>query len=114
MKKIKYYIFSLFFLASCGQSGDLSMGMNAKELIGNPEYPAISYGGYREKSRKFQPTIDEIKEDIFIMHAQGFRIFRTYDLHHPFAENTLKAIREIKQTDPDFEMYVMLGAWIQC
>jgi len=90
------------------------MGMNAKELIGNPEYPAISYGGYREKSRKFQPTIDEIKEDIFIMHAQGFRIFRTYDLHHPFAENTLKAIREIKQTNPDFEMYVMLGAWIQC
>ena len=114
MKKITNYIFSLFFLASCGQSGDLSMGMNAKELIGNPEYPAISYGGYREKSRKFQPTIDEIKEDIFIMHAQGFRIFRTYDLHHPFAENTLKAIREIKQTNPDFEMYVMLGAWIQC
>jgi len=114
MKKIKYCIFSLFFLASYSQSGDLSMGMNAKELIGNPEYPAISYGGYREKSRKFQPTIDEIKEDIFIMHAQGFRIFRTYDLHHPFAENTLKAIREIKQTNPDFEMYVMLGAWIQC
>ena len=114
MKKIRYCIFSLFFLASCSQSGDLSMGMNAKELIGNPEYPAISYGGYREKSRKFQPTIDEIKEDIFIMHAQGFRIFRTYDLHHPFAENTLKAIREIKQADSDFEMYVMLGAWIQC
>ena len=114
MKKIRYCIFSLFFLASCSQSGDLSMGMNAKELIGNPEYPAISYGGYREKSRKYQPTINEIKEDIFIMHAQGFRIFRTYDLHHPFAENTLKAIREIKQTDPGFEMYVMLGAWIQC
>ena len=48
------------------------------------------------------------------MHAQGFRVFRTYDLHHPFAENTLKAIREIKQADSDFEMYVMLGAWIQC
>ena len=90
------------------------MGMNAKELIGNPEYPAISYGGYREKSREYQPTINEIKEDILIMYAQGFRIFRTYDLHHPFAENTLKALREIKQTDPGFEMYVMLGAWIQC
>ena len=114
MKKIRYCIFSLFFLASCSQSGDLSMGMNAKELIGNPEYPAISYGGYREKSREYQPTINEIKEDIFLMHAQGFRIFRTYDLHHPFAENTLKAIREIKQADSDFEMYVMLGAWIQC
>ena len=114
MKKIRYFIISLFLLASCSQSGDLSMDKSAKEFIGNPNYPAISYGGYREKSREQQPTINEIKEDLLIMHAQGFRVFRTYDLHHPFAENTLKAIREIKQADSDFEMYVMLGAWIQC
>ena len=114
MKKIKYFIISFFLLASCSQSGDLSMDKSAKEFIGNPNYPAISYGGYREKSREQQPTINEIKEDLLIMHAQGFRVFRTYDLHHPFAENTLKAIREIKQADSDFEMYVMLGAWIQC
>ena len=114
MKKIRYFIISLFLLASCSKSGDLSMDKSAKEFIGNPEYPAISYGGYREKSREQQPTINEIKEDLLIMHAQGFRVFRTYDLHHPFAENTLKAIREIKQADSDFEMYVMLGAWIQC
>ena len=114
MKKIRYFIISLFLLASCSQSGDLSMDRSAKEFIGNPNYPAISYGGYRAKSREQQPTINEIKEDLLIMHAQGFRVFRTYDLHHPFAENTLKAIREIKQADSDFEMYVMLGAWIQC
>jgi exo-beta-1,3-glucanase (GH17 family) len=114
MKKIRYFIISSFLLASCSQSGDLSMDKSAKEFIGNPDYPAISYGGYREKSREQQPTINEIKEDLLIMHAQGFRVFRTYDLHHPFAENTLKAIREIKQADSDFEMYVMLGAWIQC
>ena len=114
MKKIRHFIISLFLLASCSQSGDLSMNKSAKEFIGNPDYPAISYGGYREKSREQQPTINEIKEDLLIMHAQGFRVFRTYDLHHPFAENTLKAIREIKQDDSDFEMYVMLGAWIQC
>jgi exo-beta-1,3-glucanase (GH17 family) len=114
MKKIRNFIISLFLLASCSQSGDLSMNKSAKEFIGNPDYPAISYGGYREKSREEQPTINEIKEDLLIMHAQGFRVFRTYDLHHPFAENTLKAIREIKQVDSDFEMYVMLGAWIQC
>ena len=114
MKKIRYFIISLFLLASCSQSGDLSMNKSAKEFLGNPDYPAISYGGYREKSREQQPTINEIKEDLLIMHAQGFRVFRTYDLHHPFAENTLKAIREIKQADSDFEMYVMLGAWIQC
>ena len=114
MKKIRYFIISLFLLASCSQSGDLSMDKSAKEFIGNSDYPAISYGGYRGKSREQQPTINEIKEDLLIMHAQGFRVFRTYDLHHPFAENTLKAIREIKQADSDFEMYVMLGAWIQC
>ena len=114
MKKIRYFIISLFLLASYSQSGDMSMDKSAKEFIGNSDYPAISYGGYRGKSREQQPTINEIKEDLLIMHAQGFRVFRTYDLHHPFAENTLKAIREIKQADSDFEMYVMLGAWIQC
>jgi len=114
MKKIRRCIISLFVLSSCSQSGDLSMGKSAKEFIGNPNYPAISYGGYREKSRENQPTISEIKEDLLIMHAQGFRVLRTYDLHHPFAENTLKAIKEIKQSDPEFEMYVMLGAWMQC
>lgn len=114
MKKIRFFIITSFLLVSCSESGDLSMNKSAKEFIGNPEYPAISYGGYRGKSRQEQPSINEIKEDLYIMHAQGFRVFRTYDLHHPFAENTLKAIKEIKQTDPSFEMYVMLGAWIQC
>ncbi|MDA9033835.1 glycosyl hydrolase family 17 protein [Gammaproteobacteria bacterium] len=114
MKKIRFFIITSFLLVSCSESGDLSMDKSAKEFIGSPEYPAISYGGYRGKSRQEQPSINEIKEDLYIMHAQGFRVFRTYDLHHPFAENTLKAIKEIKQTDPSFEMYVMLGAWIQC
>ena len=90
------------------------MSKNAKDIIGNNSYPAISYGGYRGKSREIQPSIEDIKEDLKIMFAQGFRIIRTYDLHHPFAENTLKAISELKNSDPDFEMYVMLGAWIQC
>lgn len=90
------------------------MSKNAKDIIGNNNYPAISYGGYRGKSREVQPSIEDIKEDLQIMFAQGFRVIRTYDLHHPFAENTLKAISELKNSDSDFEMYVMLGAWIQC
>ena len=90
------------------------MSKNAKDIIGNNNYPAISYGGYRGKSREIQPSIEDIKEDLQIMFAQGFRIIRTYDLHHPFAENTLKAISELKSSDADFEMYVMLGAWVQC
>ena len=108
------FIISFFLIASCSKSGDLVMSKNAKDIIGNNSYPAISYGGYRGKSREIQPSIEDIKEDLQIMFAQGFRVIRTYDLHHPFAENTLKAISELKNSDSDFEMYVMLGAWIQC
>ena len=108
------FIISFFLIALCSKSGDLVMSKNAKDIIGNNSYPAISYGGYRGKSREIQPSIEDIKEDLKIMFAQGFRVIRTYDLHHPFAENTLKAISELKNSDPDFEMYVMLGAWIQC
>ena len=112
MKKL--FLISFFLIALCSKSGDLVMSKNAKDIIGNNSYPAISYGGYRGKSREIQPSIEDIKEDLKIMFAQGFRIIRTYDLHHPFAENTLKAISELKNSDSDFEMYVMLGAWIQC
>lgn len=112
MKKL--LLISFFLIASCSKSGDLVMSKNAKDIIGNNNYPAISYGGYRGKSREVQPSIEDIKEDLQIMFAQGFRVIRTYDLHHPFAENTLKAISELKSSDSDFEMYVMLGAWVQC
>ena len=108
------FIISFLLIALCSKSGDLVMSKNAKDIIGNNSYPAISYGGYRGKSREIQPSIEDIKEDLQIMFAQGFRVIRTYDLHHPFAENTLKAISELKNSDSDFEMYVMLGAWIQC
>ena len=112
MKKL--LLISFFLIALCSKSGDLVMSKNAKDIIGNNNYPAISYGGYRGKSREVQPSIDDIKEDLQIMFAQGFRVIRTYDLHHPFAENTLIAISELKNSDSDFEMYVMLGAWVQC
>ncbi|MDA7811748.1 glycosyl hydrolase family 17 protein [Gammaproteobacteria bacterium] len=112
MKKL--LLISFFLIASCSKSGDLVMSKNAKDIIGNNNYSAISYGGYRGKSREVQPSIEDIKEDLQIMFAQGFRVIRTYDLHHPFAENTLKAISELKSSDSDFEMYVMLGAWVQC
>jgi len=85
-----------------------------EEILGNPNYQAISYGGYRGLSRDTQPSLDELKEDLLIMHAAGFRILRTYNVHFPHAENTLRAIKELKTENDDFEMYVMLGAWISC
>jgi exo-beta-1,3-glucanase (GH17 family) len=90
--------------------------MTAAKILGNPDYVAISYGGYREKSRTIQPTIKELKEDLKILSAMGIRVLRTYNVQPklPHASNVLEAIRQLKKEDSTFEMYVMLGAWIDC
>lgn len=88
--------------------------VTAKDILGNPDYLAISYGGYRDKSRDIQPTVEQLKEDMKILHAMNIRILRTYNTRLAEASNLLKAIQQLKQEDPDFEMYVMLGAWIDC
>jgi len=88
--------------------------ITAAEILGNPDYLAISYGGYREKSRDVQPTIPQLKEDMKILAAMGIKILRTYNVQLPHATNILEAISELKNEDPSFEMYMMLGAWIDC
>ncbi|HCH45177.1 MAG TPA: glycosyl hydrolase family 17, partial [Algoriphagus sp.] len=88
--------------------------MTAKDILGNPDYLAISYGGYRKNSRSIQPTVNQLKEDLLILHAMGIRLLRTYNVHLPHASNVLKAISELNQEKQGFEMYVMLGAWIDC
>lgn len=104
----------LSFSCTTPQSKMKRKNKTAVEILGNPDYPAISYGGYRTTSRENQPTIAELKEDIKILHAMGIRILRTYNVHLAQAENILKAISELKKEDSNFEMYVMLGAWIDC
>ena len=88
--------------------------LTAKDILGNPNYLAISYGGYRKSSRGIQPTVAEIKEDMKILHAMKIKILRTYNVQLAQAETILKAIHELKSENPSFEMYVMLGAWIDC
>jgi len=88
--------------------------LTAKDILGNPNYLAISYGGYRKSSRGIQPTVAEIKEDMKILHAMKIKILRTYNVQLAQAETILEAIRELKSENPSFEMYVMLGAWIDC
>ncbi|MBV6653219.1 MAG: hypothetical protein KI786_05665 [Mameliella sp.] len=88
--------------------------VTAAEILGNPSYRAISYGGYRTNSRDVQPTIPQLKEDMQLLSAMGVKLIRTYNVHFDHASNVLAAIRELKNEDPKFEMYVMLGAWINC
>ena len=88
--------------------------LTAKDILGNPNYLAISYGGYRKSTRGIQPTVAEVKEDMKILHAMKIKILRTYNVQLAQAETILEAIRELKSENPSFEMYVMLGAWIDC
>ena len=115
-------ILLVFIIMSCNESkpkkiipnDQIQKKVTAKDILGNSNYLAISYGGYRKLSRDFQPTIGELKEDIKILHAMNIRILRTYNVQLAHASNILKAIRELKNEDPNFEMYLMLGAWIDC
>ncbi|MEP0006971.1 MAG: glycosyl hydrolase family 17 [Balneola sp.] len=89
-----------------------SKDISAKEILGNPEYQAISYSGYRELSRDVVPTIEELKEDMLLLEAMGIKIVRTYNVYLEAVPRLLEAISELKKEDPEFEMYVMMGAWI--
>lgn len=88
--------------------------VTAKDILGNPAYLAISYGGYRKNSRDIQPSVEQLKEDMKILAAMNIKVLRTYNTKLAEAANLLKAIRALKQEDPHFEMYVMMGAWMDC
>jgi len=122
--KIKALCFAIILMASFSCSNRQTEGQSdkpinqkevtAKDILGNADYLAMSYEGYREKSREIQPTIEQLKEDLKILSVMGVKIVRTYNVQLPHASNLLKAIHELKSADPYFEMYVMLGAWIDC
>ncbi|MGM0369319.1 MAG: carbohydrate binding domain-containing protein [Bacillota bacterium] len=98
------------------ESGNYKLN-NGDLLLGNPDYTAISYSGFRETSRSDDtvPTVKQIKEDLKLLEAMDIKLLRTYNTEEfSQTKNMLKAIRELKKEDSDFEMYVMLGAWIQC
>lgn len=111
----------VFIFISCGQKTE-EIGQEvsripsrtARDILGDPNYQAISYGGYRDTTREIQPTVEELKEDIRILHAHGIRLLRTYRTGRPHAADVVKAISELRSEDPGFEMYVMLGVWINC
>ena len=87
---------------------------SAAEFLGHSEYRAMSYGGYRTLTRDDQPSLSQIKEDLKILSAIGVKVIRTYNLQLDQAPNILKAIRALKKEDANFEMYVMLGLWMEC
>lgn len=104
----------LFFIFNFSAVG-WAQSPTAKEILSNPKrYPAISFGGYRALSRDTQPSVAELKEDLRLLYALNIRLLRTYNTRYAEASRLLQAIRELKKEQQGFEMYVMLGAWIQC
>lgn len=107
-------VITLFSCSNKFMNSKKTTVITAQELLGNPKYQAISYGGYRTKSRDVVPTITQIKEDLKILSAMNIKLIRTYNVHHKEIHNLLTAITELKKEDASFEMYIMLGAWIDC
>ena len=105
---------TLFSCGSIDMKSNKNLELTAKEILGNSKYQAMCYGGYRTKTRAVVPTISQIKEDLRLLSAIHINVLRTYNVHYNEVSNLLKAIRELKKEDPKFEMYVMLGAWIDC
>jgi exo-beta-1,3-glucanase (GH17 family) len=104
-------------LVGCKEPSEQHMdasSLSASEILGKTDYLAMSYGGYRTKSREDQPTMAQIQEDLRLMHAMGVRVVRTYNMQFDHAPNVVKAIDGLKKEHPEFEMYVMLGTWIDC
>ena len=100
-------------LFGCNQENKTDI--TAADILGNPEYLAFSYGGYRENTREVVPTIEELKDDMKILSAMGVKLIRTYNTQqYGHTANLLQAIKQLKDEDSSFEMYVMLGAWIDC
>ncbi len=116
-------LMSLMISFSCNQQKNIKeektvqevKNITAQEILGNPDYQAISYGGFRAKSRDTLPTVGQLKEDMKLLAAANFKVIRTYNTtKFKHAALVLEAIRQLKNEDPAFEMYVMLGAWIDC
>ena len=119
--RIYILIFLIGFVWSCDKVKKNNLkeevstkAVSAKDILGNSDYLAMSYGGYRHADHSIEPTLDELREDMKLLSAMGVKLIRTYKLLKPQAANLVKVISDMKKEDPDFEMYVMLGAWVDC
>lgn len=124
MKNTFTFLFALFLSvvsldcvvgASNNDPAEEVADVGAKDILGNPEYLAFSYGGYRGATRDTVPDVDQLKEDMRILSAMGVKLIRTYNTQQfKQVDHLLEAIDQLQKEDPEFRMYVMLGAWIDC
>lgn len=114
IRLLKIIIVLVFMINISCKNKEHNLDKRPEEILGNPYYKAICYGGYRFNSRTQTPTKHQVKEDLKILAALGFKVIRTYNVHLPEIDVILESIKELQKEDHSFEMYVMLGAWIDC
>ena len=104
---------SLVSIVACSSPSNTSdKGPTPAEIFGNPDYRAISYGGYRGKTRYEGPSVEQLTDDIRIINAMSVKLLRTYNTSQfTQAERLLEAIRRKQLVDTTFEMYVRLSEW---
>jgi len=114
MAKIFSVLFLPLLLNACNYDPLENRSPAPSEIFGNPTYRAISFGGYRGLTREEGPNVEQLIDDVKILDAMGVKLLRTYNTSQfPQVARLLQAIQTVKQADPNFEMYVMLGAWIE-
>ena len=110
-------------IAQANPLGPYPTAKNGDVLLGNKDYQAISYGAWRSSVRESGPLVPSVaqqKEDMKILAAMGYKVIRTYNTQNFIGldgksntQNLLEAIAQLMAEDPNFEMYVMLGIWIE-
>lgn len=114
--KLTIIVFITILLVSCSaETSEKYTYTSAEEILNKFGSNAFCYGGYRHNTRDSIPSITELKEDLKVLNALGCHLIRTYQTQQFGQEKRLlEAIRELNKEEENFEMYIMLGAWIQC
>lgn len=103
---IKLLLIILFASLLFGCNQESKTDITATDILGNPEYLAFSYGGYREYTREVVPTIEELKDDMKILSAMGIKLIRTYNTQQygpvVIIEVSPKLLKKYSNSDPNF------------
>jgi hypothetical protein len=60
-----------------GNNWNKPLSKTAFQILGDTNYQAICYGGYRKNTRDSQSTLSQITEDMRILNAMGIKLLRT-------------------------------------
>ena len=101
-------------LAGCGGGGVIpSPGVSLRALDTDfTSRKAVAYSPYRTSTSEAglgaeSIPLDNIKQDLQLLHRAGFGVVRLFDSSDKVAAQTIQAIREL-----NLDMKVMLGVWI--